>query len=79
MKDPTVDTILIFNLQMIDKSMSNNYKSEGFGIQRFEDDLLGVSTESTKVLTQSSKVFAHLSNLLIQLANVLPQSTYELT
>ncbi len=49
MKDPIIGTILIFNLQMIIKSMSNNYKSEGFGIQIFEDDLLGVSAESIEV------------------------------
>jgi hypothetical protein len=33
MEDPAVNTILIFDLQMINKSMSNNYKSEGFGMQ----------------------------------------------
>jgi hypothetical protein len=39
MEDPAVNTILIFNLQMTNKSMSNNYKSEGFGMQRSRDDL----------------------------------------
>jgi hypothetical protein len=34
---------------MINKSMSNNYINEGFGIQISEDDLLGVLAESTKV------------------------------
>jgi hypothetical protein len=31
-KDPALNTILIFDLQMHNKSMNNNYKSEGFGI-----------------------------------------------
>jgi len=31
-KDHGVNTILIFDLQMNNKSMSNNYKSERFGI-----------------------------------------------
>ncbi len=51
MKDPTINTILIFDLQMTNKSMNNNYKSEGFGIQRFEDDMLGVSAKPTEVFT----------------------------
>ncbi len=52
-KNPTMNTILIFDLQMNNKSMSNNYKSEGFGIQDFEDDLSWVPIESTIVFTQS--------------------------
>jgi hypothetical protein len=39
MKDPMVNTILIFYLQMINKSVNNNYKHEGFGIERFEYEL----------------------------------------
>ncbi len=39
MEDPMVNTILIFSLQMTNKSANNNYKHEGFGIQRFEDEL----------------------------------------
>jgi hypothetical protein len=31
--------------------MTNNYKSEGFGMQRSEDDLLGVLAESSIVFT----------------------------
>jgi len=31
-KDPALNIMLIFDLQMHNKSMSNNYKSEGFGI-----------------------------------------------
>ncbi len=34
MKDPKVNTILIFDLQMINKYVINNYKSEGFGMHR---------------------------------------------
>jgi hypothetical protein len=50
-KDPMVNTILVFDLHMTNKSVSNNYISEGFGIQRSKDDLLGVSAESIKVFT----------------------------
>jgi hypothetical protein len=50
-KDPMVNTILVFDLHMTNKFVSNNYKSEGFGIQRSKDDLLGVSAESIKVFT----------------------------
>jgi hypothetical protein len=49
---------------MINKSMSNNGKSEGFGMQRSKDDLLRVSIESTKVFAQSLGIFAQSSNLL---------------
>ncbi len=65
MKDLTVNTILIFDLQMINKSMNNNYKSEKIGIQRFEDDMLKVLVESTKVFAKSSGVFTQSSDLLV--------------
>jgi hypothetical protein len=42
LKDLALNTLLILDLQMIKKSMSNNYISEGFGIQRSEDNLLKV-------------------------------------
>ncbi len=58
--------------------MNNNYKSEGFGMQRFEDDLSRVLVESAKGFAQLSGVFAQ-SYLLAQSTNVLPQSTNELT
>jgi hypothetical protein len=64
MKDFVVNTILIMELQMINKSMSNNCKSEGFGMQRFEDDLLGVSAELVEVFAQSSRVFTQSVNFL---------------
>jgi hypothetical protein len=32
MKDPTINIILILQLQMINESVNNNYKSEGFGM-----------------------------------------------
>jgi hypothetical protein len=32
MEDPMVNTILIFDLQMTNKTMNNNNKSEGFGM-----------------------------------------------
>ncbi len=38
-ENPTVNTILIFNLQMNNKFVNNNPKSEGFGMQRSKDDL----------------------------------------
>jgi predicted glycosyltransferase involved in capsule biosynthesis len=31
MEDPTINTILIFHLQMINKFTNNNCRSEGFG------------------------------------------------
>jgi hypothetical protein len=51
MKDLAFNAILIFDLQMINKSMNNNYKSEGFEIQRFDNNLSGVSTRSVEVFT----------------------------
>ncbi len=39
MKDPTVNVILILELQMINKSMSNNYRNEIIGMQRSKDDM----------------------------------------
>jgi hypothetical protein len=41
--------LLNFNLQKSNKSMSNNYKSEGFGIQRSKDDMLGISAKLTAI------------------------------
>jgi hypothetical protein len=46
-----VNTIWIFNLQMTNKCVSNNYKSEGFGMQRSKDDILGILTKSTTIFT----------------------------
>jgi len=34
MEDPTINTILIFDLQMTNKYVINNYRSEGFGMHR---------------------------------------------
>jgi hypothetical protein len=64
MKDIVVNIVLIFDLQMTNKSMSNNYKSEKFVIQRFENDLLGVLVELAKVYAQSLRVFMQSSNFL---------------
>jgi hypothetical protein len=52
--------------------MSNNYKSEGFGIQRSKDDMSTILTTLVAEFTQFSSVF-------MQLTNVVPSSTYELT
>jgi hypothetical protein len=57
-KDLTVNITLVFDLQMSNKFMSNNCKSEGFEIQISEDDLSRVSVESITIFTQSSWVFA---------------------
>ncbi len=46
MKGLEVNTILILELQMTNESVSNNCKSEGSGMQRFEDYLLGLLVES---------------------------------
>ncbi len=46
-----VNTVLIVELHMTIESMSNNYRNEGFGKQRFEDELSGVLVESTKIFT----------------------------
>ncbi len=49
MKDPMVNIISIFDLHMTNKFVNNNYRSEGFGIQRSKDDMLRVSAQSTKI------------------------------
>ncbi len=54
MEDPTINIILIFDLQMTNKFMSNNCKSEGFGMKKFENDMLRVSNESLDLLAQST-------------------------
>ncbi len=57
MEDHAVYIILIFDLQMIHKFVNNNYKNEGFGIQRFEDYMLRVSVELVEVFTCALGVF----------------------
>jgi hypothetical protein len=49
MEDPMINTILIFDLEMINKSMSKNCRSTSFGIQKFENDLSRVLVESAIV------------------------------
>jgi hypothetical protein len=49
---------------MINKFVSNNYKSEGFGMQKFEDDMSKVSIALVEVFTQSLGIFVESSNLL---------------
>jgi len=51
---------------MTNKSVSNKYKIEGFGLQKSKDDLLGVSNESTKIFAKSLGVFAQSLYLLAQ-------------
>ncbi len=75
MEDLAVNTILIFDLQMINEFVNNNYTSEGFGLQRFEDDLSWVSTQLVEVLTYSLSVFAQSLDLLAWSVEKLVQST----
>jgi hypothetical protein len=70
---------------MINKLMSNNYKNEGFGMQKFEDNLSKVSAKLAKVLTQSLAIFtqslyllAHSIKKSVQSTIVLPYSIDEL-
>jgi hypothetical protein len=58
MEDPAVNIVLIVELHMTNESMSNNYRSEGFGKLKSNNEMLGVSIKSTKLFTQSSRVFA---------------------
>jgi hypothetical protein len=74
-EDLAVNTILIFDLQMINEFVNNNYTSEGFGLQRFEDDLSWVSTQLVEVLTYSLSVFAQSLDLLAWSVEKLVQST----
>jgi hypothetical protein len=64
MKDLKVNTIFILELQMTNKSLSNNCRSEGSRIQRFEVDLLWVLVELIEVFAQSLDVFAQSLDLL---------------
>ncbi len=50
MENLVVNTILIFDLQIINKFVSNNCRSEGFGMWRSKDK---VSVKSKKVFAQS--------------------------
>jgi hypothetical protein len=65
MEDLTVNTILIFDLQMTNKFMNNTCKNEGFGMERFEDDMSKVFVESIKVFVQSLRGFTQSSYLLV--------------
>ncbi len=47
-------------IQMTNKSMRNNYISEGFGMQRFEDDLSWVLAELVELFTQTLELLAQL-------------------
>ncbi len=47
MKNLVVNTILILEHHMTNKSMGNNYKTGEFGMQRSEDDMSKVQVEST--------------------------------
>ncbi len=64
MKDLEVNIALISYLYMTNKSVSDNYSNEGFGMQKSENNLSGVLIKSTKIFAQSSKVFTQTSDLL---------------
>jgi hypothetical protein len=51
---------------MNNKSMNNNCKNEGFGIQRSEDDMSRILTKLAIIFVQSLGVFAQTSDLLAQ-------------
>jgi hypothetical protein len=50
-KDHEIDIILIFDLEVINKSENNNCRSEGFGMQKAKDDRLRVSAKSLEIFT----------------------------
>jgi len=60
---------------MTSKYVSDNCSNEGFGMQKFENNLLRVSTKSIEIFAQSSKVFTQTSNLLEHATKKLVQST----
>jgi len=60
---------------MTNKSVSNKYKNEGFGMQKSKDDLLGVSNELAKIFAKSLKgictivIFVSTINRKIDIVN----------
>jgi hypothetical protein len=69
MEDLAINIILIFNLQMVNTFVTNNCRSEGFGMQRFENDLSRVLVESIIIFTQSSRVFTQSLYFLAESTN----------
>ncbi len=63
MKDPMVNIVLIFDLQMTNKSVSDNYKSEGLLMQRSKFFFQGYQLNQQKYLP-SHLGYSHKSNLL---------------
>ncbi len=47
--------------------MSNNYRNEGFGMQKIDDELLRVSAKSAEVFAKSLGVFAQKVDLSAKL------------
>ncbi len=64
-----MNIVFIFDLQM-----SNNYKSVGFGMQIFKDDMSSVSVESIAIFAQSPRIFTQLLDLWAQSIEKLVQS-----
>jgi hypothetical protein len=46
--------------------MNNNYKSVGFGMQIFKDDMSSILIESVAIFAHSSRVFAQSLDLWAQ-------------
>ncbi len=87
MEDPMVNTILIFDLQMTDKSISNNYRSEDLGCRDLKMIYQGYPLNQQKYLP-SHQGYSHnhqicwhnqQKNWYSQLVDVLSQSINELT
>jgi hypothetical protein len=51
MKDPMANAKLIFDLQMNNKFVNNNYRSERFGMQRSKNNMSRISTKLIEVFT----------------------------
>jgi len=64
-KDHAINIILSFDLEVTNKSVSNNCRSERHGMHRTENDRLGVLAEFLEVFIYSSRVFAQSLTLLV--------------
>jgi len=51
---------------MNNKFVNNNWKSEGFGMQKSKDDMSRILVKSVTIFTQSLRIFAQSSKLLAQ-------------
>jgi hypothetical protein len=79
MEDPEVNIVLTLELQMINKSLSDNYRNEGCRIHKSEVGISRVLAKLGEEFSQSSNVFAQSLDLLTKLIEVSVQSIDELT